>query len=131
VRFDSEWMYICCSSVPLSSGSNPCLNPPSMTSPLLFTIPTKRMLRSSLIILSQRVGSRIHGYCSSKYKLLTGYCSPCCNHYYQSSVFTSRIFIEWPFLMCVKKCDRTSMLMFGSVKYLVEYFASTILQSEQ
>src|SRR5215210_1513450 len=127
VRFESEWMYNCCSSVPLSSGSTPCLNPPSMTSPLLLTMPTKRMLRSSLIILSQRLCSCMHRYCSQEYKSLTG-CS-----YYSCCPFisTSRVSIEWPFLMCIKKCSRTSTFMLASVKYLVEYLASTILQSEQ
>src|SRR5215217_3233609 len=33
--------------------------------------------------------------------------------------------------MCVEKCDRTSTFMLRSVKYFVEYLASTILQSEQ
>jgi hypothetical protein len=73
VRLDSEWMYICCSSAPFSSGSMPCLNPPSMTSHLLLTMPTKRMLRSSLIITSQRVRSCIPGYYPSEYKSLTSY----------------------------------------------------------
>src|SRR5437867_5678265 len=40
VRFHRDWMNICCSSVSLSSGSIPCWKPPSMTSSLLFTMPT-------------------------------------------------------------------------------------------